>query len=436
MPVAMPEDLLPELKPLLKGALERSPTMILSGLDLARAEADVYLTKSAQLPIVTGSAGYQRSETNNVTRRPTGDVATTTTSEGATYNLGLNQPIYHWGALQAQTNISKLQVMIRERQFEAAYLDLAKTIRSQYLALVYKKRQVALSLSAEETAKKNVETLNRRLAGGQITAGVVEGARVALTEASLAREQTESEYDNTLRMFKRLAGVAKETEIVIADELPKLIYEADSTKDYTQARMNWDFAQHPQVLSARHELEQGKLRYDIAKVRLRPKFSAFISAGLSPVNSGGSEQIEGRSTAAGVSAYWTFFDGFATKGAKRSALAEIRSAEQRLNTQQQLLDERLDWLRKEVDFAGRRLAMVQTRTEGAEGGIGAAEDKQKRGVGSQDEIDVAKRAYQAAYLGLTAARSDFLNKWVEYVSLLGLDPVIQNLPQRFIRHGR
>ncbi len=438
MPVAMPEDLMPGLKAVLKSALEQSPRMITSGLDLAKSEADFLQSRSAQLPSANLSLGYQYAQVRYQDERADGSRVwrPIEISAGPTYFLSVYQPVYHWGALQAQTDIAKLTIKMRERSYEEAYLALANSVRSQYMLLIQKKLTLDYTTAQLAAARRNLELLEGRLTSGQVGAGVVSGAKLAIVEMELALERMAADYASSLKILLRLCGQKSEEALGLPVEVPKVTYAADVTKAYLNGQQNWNFDEHTQIATTRYELEQQKLNYDIAKVRLRPKIGTTISYSQNSVNSGVAGVEQALSASASISANWALFDGYATRGAKLSALASIRSAERRLGELRQDLADRMENLRKEIDFAGRRLKLVQDVADGSEAAITRAKDQLKLGQGSQSEVDAAELGLQAARVSITAARAEFLNKWTEYVSLLGLDPVAANLPNRFIRNVR
>ncbi len=131
---------MPGLREILHSAMQQSPQMIAHNIDLAAQEANLYVQAAQEWPSLSGGVGYLDSR-SAVTLRKTFATGSTS-SNGPIYNLNFNQPIYHWGALQAATDIAHLQIKTSERQYADAYRQLATLIRSQYLSLIVQKVQM------------------------------------------------------------------------------------------------------------------------------------------------------------------------------------------------------------------------------------------------------------------------------------------------------
>ena len=132
---ALPEDLLPALKPILVRAIERSPEQIRRAIEIEQAEARVYVSRAAMLPNLGGYGRYA------VNRAATASAVSSATnnSSGFFYDVGLSQPVYHWGALKAQADIDRIGAKIAAREYAEAARLLAAQVRKSYLELVAKK---------------------------------------------------------------------------------------------------------------------------------------------------------------------------------------------------------------------------------------------------------------------------------------------------------
>ncbi len=434
LPIALPEQLIPELNVLLKSALEQSPTMLTNSLNLAQAEADIYSSRSGQLPSVNASAGYSiigSKAQDSVTK----EWLETTQSDGPTFSFSVNQPIYHWGALQAQTDISKLRRRITERQYRAAYATLVSSIRSQYLALIQKKKALANQRSNEESDQRFLQEQEKKLKEGRLSQGEIMDVRLRAEESTLATEKAQVEYDNSRALLATFAGVAKIDDVSVPLDVPKPLFAAETVGRYMDALRPTSLESFPEIENYRDQIKQSELQYKIAKLRLYPKLNANGSISQSAINSG-TTITQTLSSSGFITANWTLFDGFSTRGAKISALTSKRQAEQGLATYQSALAGQISLLGKQISLAGRGMELVQKRADMAESAVSWTAEQVKLGRSSPTEVERATLAAQSAALRAMAARAEFLNKWVEYVSLLGVDPVMNNLPERFLRNSR
>src|SRR5580658_2602914 len=110
----MPEDYLPGLKPLLKEAVERSPSTLAANIAVAQAEAARYSNAAALWPSVSLSSQYGESIESESGLSPSKATA-------LAYSAGINQPIFQWGAYKNQAEIGNLGAKIAERNFAEAY---------------------------------------------------------------------------------------------------------------------------------------------------------------------------------------------------------------------------------------------------------------------------------------------------------------------------
>src|SRR5580658_9673251 len=80
----LPEDLLPGLSPLLKEAVERSPSTISASIGVAAQQAADYESAAALWPKLSGNMGYQVSD-ESISR------GSSSTARGLNYGLNLSQ---------------------------------------------------------------------------------------------------------------------------------------------------------------------------------------------------------------------------------------------------------------------------------------------------------------------------------------------------------
>jgi hypothetical protein len=181
--------------------------------------------------------------------------------------------------------------------------------------------------------------------------------------------------------------------------------------------------------------EQDK-SYRIARVRLLPKFSANASANYSnniSTNGVTISQTKLLSESYSVAASWALFDGFATRGSKLSALAAKRSYEQQ---EQAYVDQSVDLMadmRKQIGFSARAMALAEIHNAliGAE--VKRLGEDKNLGYASQATIDAGVLNLYATEFAMTFARNDYYGRWIEFVSLAGIDPALQNLSPRYAR---
>jgi outer membrane protein TolC len=425
----MPEDYLPGLKPLLKEAVERSPNTISASISVASAEAARYSNASILWPSVTLSSQY--AETIEATSQSTNDK-----SKGLYYSAGINQPIFQWGAYKNQAEIGNLGEKIAERNFAEAYRSLAIIIREQYFGLIGKK---ILLRNAQFNLKLSNEALlaqKARFDAGASSEAELGNFRMSTEQAQLDADRAAVDYENAKQIFIRLVGIESLDDASIPLELPHPEFSAPKADAVLAGFVGDGVESTFQSQVYKMYIQESDLNYKIAKVRLLPKLSASASYGVSnqtALQGGGVTQEKLQSESYAIAANWAIFDGFATKGAKLSALEGKRSYEQ---TEKNYVDSMIDqmgYLRKQLGFSARAMSIAEVHYNLIEAEVRRIGDDKSLGYASQASVDsgiltMYATGYQQAY-----ARTDFYSRWTEFVSTAGLDPALGNLPSRYVR---
>jgi outer membrane protein TolC len=193
------------------------------------------------------------------------------------------------------------------------------------------------------------------------------------------------------------------------------------------------------IANLHDEIKQAELSYRMAKVRLRPMigFSAYYSQlPTASAGPGYGEQYNTQSRNFDIVAGWSIFDGFATRGAKLSALSSKRSLERTLRTTVDLTMAQARDFEKQLGFSWRGLDLSQQRRDLAEGGLNGTIDYVKRGLAPATDIGAARMSFFQSEAVLAAARADFLNQWSQFVSTLCVDPMLDVIPSRYLSDGK
>lgn len=427
----LPEDLLPGLRPIIEQALNQSPQMMLRGLELAQIEANRYYSTAALWPSLSGTVQYSAS-----TSTVSADQNVSSDTSGLFYGFNFNQPVFQWGALKAQANIASISVKISEKQYAEAYRMLVHSLRSQYLALIAKKLSLNNLRKQRDQLESALAVEEDKLANGALSPGGIIAIRMEVTELRLRVDQAEEDFGYSCRMFARLAGIADLTADSLPNEIPEPV-AMTATADQLLANFLRDGAeQTPQGEIYSLYLKQADLNYHIAKTRLYPKFSLYAGYSLNNSTSASVNSISQVGVTSfnyGVLASWMIFDGFATRGSKLSALATRRTNERQLRTYTDSVMDSAQNLHRQLGFSLRALALAEQRRDLARDAVRNRTEDVNLGAVSQVELDVAQSAANAAELGATYARSDYFTRWSEFLSLIGADPALNLLPQRYAR---
>jgi outer membrane protein TolC len=442
LPATLPEDLLPGLRNILYTAMQQSPQMIARDIDLAAQEANRYQQVAPEWPNVNGGFGYVDYHAADSVGKTFS--STSANSQGPIYNINLNQPIYHWGALRAAADVAHLQIKISERQYADAYRQLATTIRSQYLMLIVQKVQVRNAQYALNQANTSLAVVEERFKNHAASQSEVDGAHMQVDDVSLAADRASEDFAHAKRMLLLMAGMSELSDEAVPEEIPKPIYSANTPEALMQdfEREGLDKTFQAQIYD--YQIKESDLNYKIAKYRLYPRFD--LQFGLSeqyqaqdntmPNGENGITEKQFFYNNTTLVGSWEIFDGLATRGAKLAALASKRVAERNL---QSYLDQTLEQARyfeHQIGFSARAMALAEERFDASKSGLQHAKDNLKLGTGSQTDVDQATANYYQWQTMAFNARIDFFSHWSDYLSLLGVDPVLNNLPAHFISNAK
>jgi outer membrane protein TolC len=255
-----------------------------------------------------------------------------------------------------------------------------------------------------------------------------------MEEASLSMERTAEDLANSLRYFQRQTGLTRLSDDRLPAEIPVIAFEPATATTMLHQFLGQGWENNLSIQINRRWLRYSELNYKQAKYRLYPMFG--LAASVSQSNSTNASlnsvsQVSVLSQYVGLSMNWSIFDGFATRGAKITALATRRFYERQLQTvTDQLMDQAMSQERQ-VGFSYRAMNLAQARTGLSATAVRAIQDDAQRGVASKAAVEVAIGAHYQSELALANQRADFLSRWSEFVSTLGRDPILQQLPAKY-----
>jgi outer membrane protein TolC len=425
----MPEDLIPSLKPLLKEAVERSPSTITASIAVAQAEAAKYSAASGLWPQVNAATSYEEQK-----ETVTGGLPDK--SKGWNYNAGVTQPVFQWGALKNQAAIGSLGVKIAQRQFAEAYRALAVTIREQYLALIAKNILLRNAQFNLKLSKEALEAQNARFEAGAASQADLGNFRMSTEQAQLDADRAQEDLGYAKRVFTRLVGIDDLDYASIPLVLPHFEL-SPTTADAVLAGFVGDGVESTfQSQVYEMTLRQDDLSYSIAKVRLLPKVSASALYSYSIQTALAGTTVDQEHVAVEsyqIAASWDIFDGFATRGAKRSALASKRSVERQRQTYVDSMIDQVTYMRHLLGFSARAMTIAEVHYNLIEAEVKRLGQDQTLGYASQASIDSGTLDLYGNDFQRAIARSDLYSRWTEFISISGNDPALANISPRYVR---
>lgn len=428
----MPEDNLPALKSILDSALKQSPEMIQNEINIAQAKANVYNSDHPLWPSVSGGASYGDNKSSTV-------GGSSSTQKALLYNVGISQPIFQWGALANQSRIGRISLLISKRSYSEAYRQLATSIREQYLGLILKKLTIRNSRYQLDLAKAQLASMQNRLKQGTVSSGEIEAVSETVEDGSLNLERQEDDYATAMRSFQTMAGLKELTDDEIPLSLPRPSFNRDAASALLAGLLRDHARSTFQAQVYEMQIRQAELNYQVARVNLLPKLSAStgyqVSSSTTAFNSNISQSVIDSLTAY-LNVSWQIFDGFATRGAKLSALESKRSSEQQLDSYIESTEEQAQHLNRILGISARYEDITLSRWQGQLGNLEEELRELKAGRVPQSAVDSLRASANDYELHNLSARVDLYSQWSEFVSIVGRDPALNNLPPSYVREKR
>ncbi len=418
--VTLPEEVMPELRPLVEQAMRQSPRMLERNLDLVQAEADGYMARSNSLPNIGGYTQYQWQRETRADAGGNG-VDLTTKNDKFYYNFSINQSVWQWGALEASRKISRIDRELAAMNYGEAYRAFAAEVRSAYLGLVLAKLSVRNADHVLRMAQDNLSRQQARYNANQVTYGQIMQDQLRLDEASLGARRARADLDFTLGSFRSLIGDPQFSETSIPDAIAE-VKQAPAVASVVGSSA---VDASESISIAEKEVAKAKLGMVGPRYNLFPKLS--LLAGVSrdeisrDVNLYNKYQTD--TWYVGAQINWTIFDGFSTKGQKLAALTRLHRAERKLSSLRETLGRGLERERLNVGFTWEAYQNAKMRLRMAREGLDHFRDQLTRGEASQAQVDDAQSNVNTNLYYTQAALAAHLNANVQYLSSQGLDPL-------------
>jgi outer membrane protein TolC len=420
----MPEQVFPALDAVLKDALKQSPRMLLKQLDLTIAEGDLTQAKAGLYPSVGGF--YQESKTKDKRQDRPGQLLNSTKTY---YSLSLTQPIFHWGERKNNAKIGEIREKIAEKQYREGYRLLAQEIRDAYLSMIAAKCQLASArfsrTLADEALRLGEDRVNKKV----IAEGEIFQTRVASEQAGLAVERLESGYAEAKHAYATLTGLPEPDDDQIPDTIPALEYNKDEIGRLLGGFLGQKEPVTPAIDILHQQIDVSDLSYKNSRKTLLPKLN--LVAGISQdeqsytLNPGDKYGV--LSKYVGLQVTWTIFDGFASRGAIKSALARKRQAAQNYQIAVDALQHNAQVAARGIDLAYRQMALNDRLLDNSLQFLKYRRDNFKDGRASETDVNNAQAGYNSALVSANSARQDYLLRVSAFVSLIARDPAMQNL---------
>jgi outer membrane protein TolC len=430
----LPETYFPALKGLIDTAAKQSSRMIARNTEDAVAEANRITARSGQLPSVGGYLSYYpwvtetRAVAGSTNGAPNPDQVLH--PKKLTYNFSINQPIFHWGALRANTRIGELHEKITQNQSADVYRVLVDEIRAQYLQVIVNKATLNRSRFNQRVSDEQLTLARDKREKNVISEADMFAPTITAEQARLAADRALDAYESSLVYLSKLTGAPVLTDDQIPSEIPPITPASSALQSVTAEFTGQSELDTYTLRAMRDQIETERLNYKIAETRLRPKFN--FTAGTSQDEFSYSVNIADKykvqSYYAGVSLSWNVFDGFASRSAKRTALARRRQFEENYRNHSEDVIATVKTQMRQLDYAARNLAIVEKMLGSARNVLTARKEDIGRGIASDTDVNAAQLSFYDWELAAYGARNDYLLRVARLLSATQKDPALINVP--------
>jgi len=391
-------------------ALDRNYDVAIAAGSAASARGRALSSYSGLLPRVDASAGYAH-ESITGPRNPE-DLASairgTTTSDGQSADINLNQSIFSWSNIQ-DIKSAKASARASGGLAEASRLDVALGTRTQYYEL-YKAEQLrSVREEGVTLAQDQLERAQTLFDLGSVARNDVLQARVNLQQARLDEISARNAAEVQRARLAQILGLPVITPLEISSTIPPpgaLAGEVDSVAIYRQA-----LAERPDLDAAREIVNSAKAELGSAKADYYPELFGRMNWFWNWRR--GVDQVEiqnqlleldndsnGWSAAAGVQL--NIFDGLLREGQVNSAKGSLSVERSRLFQQELAVQVEVKEAILGVREASQSIAVAQEGVALAEENLKLGQERYQVGSGTILELNEAQ-------VSLTEARSSLVD---------------------------
>lgn len=401
----LPERVLPGLVPLVEAAAQASPKIIEARLEKLAAEAREEESRSLTRPRVdafSDVAYRENSRTNDGSVKPY-------------FNVGAEQPIWHWNSLTNQKRIAEIRKKLAAHDYDEARRNLVLEIRRSYLDLVLQKLSLAETSESLDRQRTSLRVNRDRAARGEYASDVLATDQLDFSKAELARDRSQTALLRALREFAIINGLETYTAAQLPDEVGAPPSSAKALFNPSASAPAPTGGVPAALARPEGELAVARLQEEVTRVRNYPKVNLAAGADQGAID--GTNQTLVVNYYAGVRVRWNLFDGFATRAAVREARAEIRKSEQAVIDARRALDNELADQASELALLLRELDVAEQRNTLAESRRKVDEDLWKTGRLSETEWKARSATAQAERIAVNDLRGRVTLQLSEYALL-------------------
>ena len=270
----------------------------------------------------------------------------------------VRKPLYHWGALKAESEIARFQQSISTNNYKFLLSELKSITRDSYLDLVVLKDQLQLNMDTLEIAEDGLSKVAKKKELGLANELQVNHASTMLLERQIGLEDLNRSLTLALFRFRELTGWDKELSF----------FDQNASFETLNEKLEFN-SSAPRLLASassfnmekiRKEIEVQRKRVEIAQSGLKPKVNLVGGVFQDQVPLASNEDsILRNNILVGVELNWALWDSSKSKAEKLRAFANKRRLEINLERETRSYRLELDGMRMQLESLAKRVRMTR-----------------------------------------------------------------------------
>ena len=320
------------------------------------------------------------------------------------------RPLYHWGALQAQSRIAELGVREARSAYGEKRKNLSTGVRTTYLDLVLRGYALALAKDSLALAKENEETATRKRELGLLTEVDVAETKIASLRQRIRIFELERDLRAEKRLFAHETGNSDELKYAIPESFRQFVADFASKRPTVPVG---GAIRSGSLDNLEHAIAIERENVIVAAAIRKPKVNLVGSVYQDQVDALNSSQTVDRTNLVfGVQVQWDLFDGRESEGRKGEALSRKRRFEMQREYEKQRLTLQRDRLLHDLET---RAELVKSRQELA----AVSREKFEKSRTEFDQNRITVEDFFAYRLDVDQSKLDLMRAVVDYLGLLG-----------------
>ena len=271
-------------------------------------------------------------------------------------SISIRKPLFHWGALRAQSSISVIQEAITLNNLKYFLNDLKVNVRSSYLEMFVLSKQVEIARSSLQNAEENFIKIKGKNELGLSSDIVVKNENIELLKQKILLEDINRSLESAKKSFIQLTGWSE-----------ALNFE-ENNNSFATLQVDHAFGESlPVLLSSHssrvtrqinHEIKVEKNRLTIAKSGLKPKVN-LLGAFYQDQVPLADDSFTRNNAVVGLEVNWAIWDSSKSKAEKLKSLANKRRLELSFERESRSFRLEIENMRSQLDSLAKRVEMTR-----------------------------------------------------------------------------